>query len=401
MASERTGLHADLSGVRPRRDLGLWAAIWLGAIGPQGIYMMPLIIGGLATRFHLGPSQSGFAASIALSGACTAAVFQAIVIRTVSWRTMAMVIAVVASAAYLYLASHPSYELSLAALFCVGLGMGVLLILGLTLVGDSPVRARGIGFIFGIQAGISVLLSMAVSVGDSPMSDSGLLRLLAAATATALLVAPLLPTKPAPAPAPVITTRSVGAAPWISLALGLFAWGAINFANGGFWPLVERIAVANGSSTLIVDRAISISIFASVLGGFAAGALGDRMGRLAPLIFVGVLTAASVLVVTIGSSITSFIAALTVFGFVWNFGPSYQLSLVSEIDPSGRGMSLAVLAMKLAMAIAPACYGLLASIWSYHSASILAAVMATVSTVAFVILSRRRESSPSADASNN
>jgi predicted MFS family arabinose efflux permease len=399
MAIERTGLVAAVDGVRPRRDLSLWAAIWLGAIGPQGIYMMPLIIGGLASRFHLGPAQSGFAASAALSGACVAAVFQAIVIRTLSWRVMAIAIAIVASAAYLSLAAHPSFELSLAALFFAGLGMGVLLILGLTAVGDSPARARGIGFIFGIQAGISVMISLAVSVGNAAMSDTALLRLLAAATLTAVLVAPLLPSKPSPAPAVVSRDAGVDAGSWISLTLALLAWGAINFANGGFWPLVERIAVSNGNSTLIVDRAISIAIFASVLGGFAAGTLGERLGRLAPLILVGVLTASSVLVVAMGSSVGSLIVALTAFGFVWNFGPSYQLSLVSELDPSGRGMSLAVLAMKLAMAIAPACYGLLARNWSYRTASILAALMATFSTLVFVVLSRQCESKATPRAS--
>jgi predicted MFS family arabinose efflux permease len=100
-----------------------------------------------------------------------------------------------------------------------------------------------------------------------------------------------------------------------------------------------------------------------------------------------------------GSSVGSLIVALTAFGFVWNFGPSYQLSLVSELDPSGRGMSLAVLAMKLAMAIAPACYGLLARNWSYRTASILAALMATFSTLVFVVLSRQCESKATPRAS--
>lgn len=378
-------VHPSEARVARLSDPALLTPLWLGVVGPQGVLMMPLIVGNLAERLHLSAASAGLEASAALTGACIAGAVLTVILRTVSWRRLGVVLTVSLCAGYGVLMAHPLHAVSLMAMFAVGLGMGGLLALAMTAAADSSLQTRATGLLFGVQGAVGAVLAAFAPAMTKAAGDRGLFLLLAAVGATTFAVAPALASRAVAGPAREQLAQGRTRVAWRMLAAALAAWGAINFASGGFWPLIERIAAADGQSASSISDAISLSLFVGITGGLAATVISTRFGRIGPLALIGAATIASTLVLIAHPPPLTFAVALCIFVFVWNMGPAYQLSVVAEVDTTGRSMPLALLAMKICMAVAPAVFGLLVDRNGYARAGALAVSVAALSTVIFVV----------------
>jgi len=365
--------------------------VWVCVVSAQGTLMLPLIVGELSKSLSLSTSSAGMFATAALLGATAGAGVQVLVIRQLSWRKMAIATILTLMAAFAVLAIRPGYAVSLACVATLGFGMGGGLSLANAAMADSGQQTRAVGLALGLMGLVGSVLAWLKPIVTTAQSDMGFYLMLIVVGVSGLVAArSLADTAPKvrTSLSDQVSTPVIGR----SFFVALLAWGTINFASGGFWPLFERIGAANEFDAEAVDHAISLSLLFSTIGGFAAVALGRRLGLTTPLLLTGLLTAVSVFAISAGSSLPAYTAALCVFGFLWNFGPPYQLPVVAAVDPTGRGMPAAIMSMKVFMAIGPFAYGLIAERLGFAFAGGLAALIATIATVAMVLLVRSLKS---------
>lgn len=381
--------HAPPTAAEPFLSLAVLGPVWLCVVAAQATLMMPLLVGHLATRLGLTPAQTGLLASAAMVGASLAAGSQILLIRRLRWRSMAVVLLAVQALGYASLAADPGYTLALLAMAGLGMGFGGLLGLSQAAMAETAHQTRALGLTLALMGIVGS--GMAAIVGALP-SDAAWLTVLIGVCVLAVPSALWL-RNPAPAGAPARQSNG-GQIGRTRFLLAVFAYGLMNLANGGFWPLVERIAVAAHHSPALINQAVSLALLASTGGGIAALVLGPRAGLFLPIVFTGVATAACLVGIAAPLPPFVFSVSLVCFGFLWNFGPAYQLPAITTVDPEGRGMPAAVLAMKLFMAIGPFAYGLIAERAGYLIAGSVAAAASLGATLLLASLVAGRAAAP-------
>lgn len=358
--------------------------------------MMPLLVGSMANRLDLAATQTGLLASAAMLGASLAAALQILVIRRVRWRSMALFLLAMQALGYASLATRPGYALALLAMAGLGAGFGGLLGLGQAAMAETAHQTRALGLTLALMGVVGSGLAGVAGLLGSDFARLALLIAVCvfAAPAAFQLQEPVPRQSTLPGAA---QGRRIGG---VRFLLAVLAYGLMNLANGGFWPLVERMAVAAHRPAGLVNEAVSLALLASTGGGLAALILGPRVGLFAPIMVTGFLTAACVIGIAASLAPSIFVSALVLFGFLWNFGPAYQLPAITAVDPEGRGMPAAVLAMKLCMAVGPVSYGLIAERAGYLAAGITAAGAALAASLLLASLvvgvPAARPSSPTA-----
>ena len=369
------------------------SAAWLGVVAPQGVLVMPLIVSDLSGRLGLSISESGIFASAALGGACCAGILQAATVTTASWRFNAILFAILLVASYAALALGTSYWFSVLFMFTAGAGIGALLALAFTAIEQTGHQVRATGLMFGAQAAVGSLLATLIPA-LSGVSHEAVYVVLVATSTTAFFAAPFLGSRPVRTIAAPVKTAAPVTSNSLSLLLALLGWGCINFANGGFWPLIGELALKTGQTNAAVGGAVSAALACSIVGGFFAMLVGHRWGDLPPLLVIGAGTVVSVIGIVAGAGSVGFVASMCLFGFLWNFGPPYQIPIISRNDDSGRGMPLALVFMKLFMAVGPTIYGFVAECAGALPAGLIAAAMATLSTILLAGLAVTRRNRP-------
>jgi hypothetical protein len=160
---------------------------------------------------------------------------------------------------------------------------------------------------------------------------------LAALSAIALAVFPFLGWLPsekrqpgaiAPAPAP-------GGWSWVAV-MGLLAQAIWFGAPGAFWTFVEQVATDKGVATDTAEMAVSVGELVGLIGGAVAAWLGNRFGRLKPIIVATAGMIASAIVYQLCDGAVGLAIFLASFYSFWNYGTVYQMSFVTELDASGR-----------------------------------------------------------------
>lgn len=371
--------------------------IVLNAIGPLGVWSMPLILAAFGHSLALNNTGAGMLASAALTGACIMALLQAMLFRVLPQRALAMACFGALLLAYSGLAMPLTFASALCLMFLLGLGMGGLLVLSLNAAEASEQISRVSAAGLVSQAGISAAIAWVVSHYVGEQADHVLVALLVTITAASLVVLPWVPKGPSSLARRDRNTPAVSS----TIVIALIAWGFANFAAGGFWPLTERIGAANGISASEIGQAIAYSSLAGIAGGGAAMLLGRAFDLPIAILVIGIGTAATLGGVVTSTSAAGFALAMISFGFLWNFGPPYQLPVISETDGTGNGMAWAILFMKVSMAAGPLAYGPLADAYGFRAAGLLAIATSIVSAGLFLAVLAMKRSEAGQDTHND
>jgi predicted MFS family arabinose efflux permease len=159
--------------------------------------------------------------------------------------------------------------------------------------------------------------------------------------------------------------------------VGLLAQAVWFGSPGAFWAFVEQAATDKGIGTGTIEITLSVAEVAGLLGCVAAAWLGDRYGRLRPILAATV----GMLITTILYQYTGGIALLAVLLGVyyafWNYGTVYQYSFVAELDPTGRATVAMPAANVFGMSLGPYVAG---QLMLHHGNGAI-----TVTSVAFAI----------------
>jgi hypothetical protein len=153
-------------------------------------------------------------------------------------------------------------------------------------------------------------------------------------------------------------SAAVAAHPRDGLAvLALFAQAIWFAAPGAFWTFAEKIATNKGIPSSAVEVALSLGVVASLSGCMLPVWLGERWGRLLPIVGATVGMILSAVIYQIGHGIIALGLLLSLFYAFWNYGTVYQLSFVSSLDRSGRVAVMMPAAQVFGLSVGPFCAG--------------------------------------------
>lgn len=310
---------------------------WIGLVGVLFPGVGPLLLGGLEAAGRLTANQLGLAGMAEL----VAMGIGAAVVGPMFGRSRLRLAAVTCGlllAALDLATTRVSGDLLILVRAVAGLPAGAMIWLITGMIVRSPRPERWAGLYLTIQTLLQ--LGVVAAIGAFVMGafgpDGGFVVLAALTVSAALaglaipgLYAPLVETEDNPRGLP-------SARGWIALA-AVFCFQAFILA---VWIYAEPLSRQAGHPPSVASAAFALSLAAQVAGGATATALAGRLSWFWSLTAAVVLAALALLVMASLPSAPVFLAAATVFGFVWLFASPYLTPLAIEADPSRRAALL-------------------------------------------------------------
>lgn len=332
----------------------LVAVIVLGA-GSQGVVLsLPGFVAALVTDLALTDQGAGWVVVClgvgGLVGALAAMgmVTRSDVRRTVLWQLVALA-ALEAGCVFV-----PSVAGVCLLQFVAGIGIGCIgtLAFGIIARGDKPEATIGIVCAMQLLVGGLLIVALPTVLRLLPMRGGFFLFLAAWFIALGLLSFIFVPHLPRPTRREKIerSTFSWGVPLFVGLAAVLLA----NAAFSAEWTYVARIgtqAVHMGDQA--AATAVSVSTAAGIMGGFLAGAVGTRIGRIAPVVCsmaVMVLTAALLMS---EPSAASFWVSCCLGNFAFTYCAVPLTGYFAHLDVFGRGSTAASFTLSMGLAVGP------------------------------------------------
>lgn len=305
--------------------------------GSTIFYMMPPYLAFLGGRLSLDAGQLGTLAAVESLAIAITSLLGPFWIARIDRRICIVVGAMACVFGNIATGFAGSFEMLLVARFLVGLlGEGLIYTTSFAILG----AVRNIDRAFAIALTAAVVYGAAVTVVSGTLEHLlPAIGPLAALSAIALVVFPFLGWLPRPEKAQPAAVAAPAVTPggwnWIGI-IGLLAQAVWFGAPGAFWTFVEQVATDKGVPTGTAEMAVSFGELTGLLGCVVAALLGNRLGRLKPIVVAtaGMIVAAIVYQRCDGP--IGLAAFLTIFYAFWNYGTVYQMSFVTELDASGR-----------------------------------------------------------------
>ncbi|MEU5216044.1 MFS transporter [Streptomyces sp. NPDC020807] len=372
--------------------LALVALFTAGYLAP---YLLPTVVGRLASGLDLAPSQAGLIGSVLLLGSSAAGFTLAARGRRLSPRRAARAGLLAMAVGYGSAAATDLVPLVIAGAVLGGIGSGTATATAAAGIAgrEDPHRASTLG-----------LLSVSATAGalylTLPHLGGGHATPLVAIAATALAVWPLT-THLRPTTTPSTPTGRGPASPLPHRTAGTALAGSIllwSLAQNALWGVSGRIGLTQAHlSEVTVGAVFAAALGAGLVGVTAAGALGRRLGRAAPIGVGTVLIAGCVLLSSTAGGLATFATGEILWNAVYPVVLSYLLGLAASLDPHGRWAVLVGAASSLGVACGPIAGTLLSDAAGYPGMG--AALCALLLLVAAPMTSvARRTATPTATA---
>jgi len=337
----------------------LTIGIYMALAGYAVMVGLPVISTSWVNNLGFTEVRVGYVTSADLFGLAIGAVFAYFTVAKYDRRMLAVVAATVAISANLLCIYFQSYEVTLLLRLAAGLGAGLYTGIAVATIGghSRPAFASGLelfAFAFS-QAGELKFLPY--------LSIEGMYVAFAATFVIGLLFISWLPRRPAEAALDVevdvaesngdhqVEHRHVPSyVPWLVLTAVAFTYVNI----GGYWAYIELATVGTDASPEWVANMLVYTSFFSLIGCLLAVLLSNRFGLSRPLLITLVFQASIVLMLIFG--ITNYRVAFSMFAFnfCWIFVDIYQAAVISNLDRSGRYVSLLPAAQGLGNGLGPA-----------------------------------------------
>ncbi|MFE5712718.1 MFS transporter [Streptomyces sp. NPDC056501] len=377
---------------RLRGSGALVALVALFTAGYLAPYLLPTVVGRLASGLGLGPSQAGLVGSVLLLGSSAAGFTLAARGERIGPRTAARAGLLAMAVGYGSAAATHTVPLVVAGAVLGGLGSGTATAVAAAgIAGErDPHRASTLGLLtVSATAGALYLTLPHLAGGHAP-------PLLAIACA-AVLVWPLTGRLAGStrargtrtdSPAGPLPYRRAGAV----LAGGILCW---SLAQNALWGVSGRIGLTQaGLSEVTVGAVFAAALGAGLAGVTAAGALGSRLGRAVP---IGVGTAAiagCVLLSSAAGSLASFATGEILWNAVYPVVLSYLLGLAASLDPRGRWAVLVGSASSLGVACGPVVGSLLSESAGYPGMGVVLCALLLLVAVPMTAVARHASGRP-------
>ena len=337
----------------------LTIGIYMALVGYAVMVGLPVISTSWVNNLGFDEQQVGYVASADLFGLAIGAVIAYFVVARFDRRFLAVAAAAVAIAANLLCIYYQSYEATLGLRLIDGTGAGVYTGIAVATIGGHSRPA----FAFGMEL-FAFAFSQAAELRFLPyLSIEGMYIAFAVTFMVGLLFIGWLPRRPSDAALDVevdveesdgdhhVEHRHVpGYVPWLVLTAVAFTY--INI--GGYWAYIELATVHSEASPEWVSSMLVYTSFFSLIGCLFAVLLSNRYGLSKPLLVTLVFQASIVLMLVFGITNYSVAFSMFAFNFCWIFVDIYQAAVISNVDRSGRYVSLLPAAQGLGNGLGPA-----------------------------------------------
>ena len=350
----------------------------VGAISGAGVLVSsaaPIIVGALASRFPFDQSQLGDIVALYNLTFTLLAFVALFCVRRVNWRVTSFVASLAGVAGFATLTQISDYAAVLATFALIGLSAGALYSLGMAITGDSDSPDRAFGLKLGIESVPSILLLYLVPAVAIPLGGFLAAGLALAATFLILgLFSFALPShgvKGAGQADGMVLAEDTPTGASIVPSLLVLTASIIFFAGiAATWAFLELIAIDRAFSADAIGIIFAIGFCVAAAGGFLAAFVGDRFGRVVPVIATIIVLIAGLALIGRGEGVWAFGLGVLVFLGTVNFGLAYFFGMSARVDLTGRFVVLSATTLSLGGVIGPAVGGRL--IEQYGIAGVLA-----------------------------
>jgi MFS family permease len=326
-----------------------WPLVALFTAGYLAPYLLPTTVGRLDSGLPLSATQAGAVGSALLLSSASAGFALASRVERIGARTLARLGLALALLGYGGAALATAVPAVVAGAMVGGFGSGTATTVAATLIAAQrdPHRASTAGLLSVSALAGAVYLTV-------PHLGPGHGLPLAAIALTALAVWPLTGGLPAGTPAAPTRhreTRLPHARSGLVLAAAMVCW---SLAQNSLWGVSGQIGLTQahlGEAT--VGAVFAVALGAGLTGVLAAGALGARLGRAAPIGAGTVLIAGCIVLSASATDLTSFATGEIAWNTLYPVVLSYLIGLAASLDPRGRWAVLVGSASSLGTAAGP------------------------------------------------
>ncbi len=387
------------------RSLSL--GIYMALTGYAVMVGLPVISTSWVNNLGFTEVQVGYVTSADLFGLAFGAIIAYFTVAKYDRRFLTIAAAAVAIAANLLCIYFQSYDATFWLRLAAGTGAGLFTGVAVATIGGHSRPA----FAFGLEL-FAFAFSQAGELKFLPyLSIEGMYIAFAVAFVVGLLFISWLPRRPADPALDVevdiaepdgdhhVEHRHVPAyVPWLVLTAVVFTY--INI--GGYWAYIELATVDTAASPEWVASMLVYTSFFSLIGCLFAVLLSNRYGLSKPLLITLVFQASIVAMLVFGITDYRVAFSMFAFNFCWIFVDIYQAAMISNVDRSGRYVSLLPAAQGLGNGIGPAMAASVLS-WGagYNGVFILCASASIIAMLVYLYmyLMLRRNIPALADAS--
>ncbi|RKQ71198.1 putative MFS family arabinose efflux permease [Litorimonas taeanensis] len=380
----------------PIDRMSVYVAVgFLSGIGILISTTMPMVIGSLIESLSFSESQAGDLVAIFSLTFTAIAVASLLFIRRVNWKVTALVMSAICAMSLFAVTLTPQYQTLILVFGIMGLGMGGLYALGMTILGDSSNPDKAFGLKLGYESMPAIIALFALPVLVIP--EYGLKGMMYAMAAMAVIVAPLSFLIPSTgvkgSQAGLSNTSDMALQPnktsASSLGLSIITLlASIIFFSGviATWAFLEVIGGVKSLAVEKVGVVLALGMVSATIGAFVAAALGNKMGRYNPMIAIIVLNALSLVLIWQSATIFTFALGAILFTFCINYGLAYFFGLSAEIDISGRFVALSATTLSLGGVIGPAIAGRLIEGSGFGAVLSFSALCAVLSLTLYMVV---------------
>ena len=370
----------------------------LGSVSILPLLILPTMVGALVDHAAFTESEAGWVAAVGAMGSALAAIVIGLRIRHLDPRTIAIVgliMLALCDAASALVGRMPAWSfLALRALS--GLGGAAAYAAVMASIAAMPNPERGYGAFMVFQFALSALGLYGLPFVLPDIGLSGMYLGLSAAALLALSQTPSVIRRAARAEDPSIEIHMLLRPAALLAMLGI---GLYETANNMHFTYAERIGVSFSLSGQRIGEILGIATVLGIPAAFGVVWLGDRFGRLVPLIAAVFVSVCSLALLLNWSGTAVYVAAMCALSVAWAFGLPYFQAFEARLDPGGSVVVAGGFFTAVGGALGPA---LAATVVSPDDYAIVLAVAIAIYFVVACLMSAasRRVRAPAGDVAS-
>lgn len=373
----------------------LWVYALLALVATAGFFyvnLMAAIVDGLVAGLNFTNAEAGTVGSANIYGATVGALIAVFLVGRLRWKPAVVILLAVLIGIDLLstLIRTPALMIAVRGLDGVIGGVATGLVYGAMARTFSPDRAFGVLLV--VQFALGGLGVMFLPPLVPALGAKILFLSLAGVSFVAILAILAIPDIQTGKGSGSIAYKPLSARK--KLTTGVIMTGLVLFqaANMALLAFIIRLGEHASLSRGFIGQALGWATWVAILGALAVVFMGDRFGRLKPLLVAMLLT----LIGTAGfywseNGAVYFIANVGT-GITWSFVVPYLFGMASNMDPSGRMTTLAGFISHLGLATGPLVAGLLLGADNFNLLITAAIAVLAVSGVATLLAARRIDS---------
>lgn len=357
----------------------------LGVVGNSALYLVPLLVGAMVADRGFTEQQSGYVASTDIWGFALSTLVTAFLLDRLKVRHIALTgvgIMIVANVCTTGIHSLVPFA---AVRFVSGFGCGLLVAISTVTLGREERPDRNFGLFYAASLLFATVAFLAMPPVIEVFKLDSIYWLFVVLASLAGLAAVALPeTKIQPAMSGEVKQRQH----WILSGTMLAAIVIFLAQQGALWSYMERIGNRAGLSAVFIGLSLGLSTLTGFVGAALIAWLGNRNNRLIPLLVTMAIQLVALGALTGRPSALTFIAASAVLALCWNIVNPLQLSILADVDVTGKALALSATATGVGMAMGPSIGALSINAQGYGVLLSTVGALALVSVALMVMVLR-------------